>query len=147
MLAIKKRHRIITVVSAGSFAFAIGLSGAAAYVGSNIAHQNLTFSKEQTSASRPTGASSTDNGTVTVDGKEKSGSGLYAPQNSFAESPMINTTSGSQISVSPTTTTEQVTDTTVQTQPTTTDTSGELLPLCTDLPLLTAPVPGSNCRI
>ncbi|GEM_PF-1963831 len=47
MLAIKKRPEIVKVLATGSLAFAVGLTGVAAYLNSTSEHQNLVFNKEQ----------------------------------------------------------------------------------------------------
>lgn len=148
VLAIRKRYRLLKTISAGSLAFAVGLTGAAAYVGSTVAHQNLTFSKEQTTASDSSKTADSNAGSVTVDDAAATGSGLYAPQNSFAESPMSSTPASSQVTVAPSAA-GQVVDTATQTTESPSQSTGpndNTLILCADLPLFTVPLPNVNCR-
>ena len=95
MLAIRKNHKAVKVITAGSIAFAVGLTGAAAYIDRSLQHENLVFSKEQntsktsenTPASQATNTSSPQGAATSQDTTSPQvASGSFAPVPAGAQS-------------------------------------------------------------
>lgn len=151
MLAIKKRYKSFRALSAGSIAFAIGLSGAAVYVGNNLVHQNLTFRKEQPITSPADKASANNKGSVTIDRTDHGGAVLYEQPRSTSAEPLVTTAPPVRVVMPSMDTTEgdptSSTTTTSDTQSTSTTEpildSSATLPPCSLIP---SPVPGQNCH-
>lgn len=80
MLAIKKRHKAVKAITAGSIAFAVGLTGASAYIDRSQQHENLTFSKEQNTQSTPQPTPAAAQATASDVQGASSGNGTAMPQ-------------------------------------------------------------------
>lgn len=118
MLAIKKRHKAVKVITAGSITFAVGLTGAAAYIDRSLQHENFAFNKEQTTPettpqSTPTAspataenvqAASTGNGTAMPQtaGSTRALAPAPTPVASAAPSPTAASATPSTSTVTPT---------------------------------------------
>lgn len=150
MLAIQKRYKSLRALSAGSLAFAIGLSGAAAYIGSNLVHQNLTFNKQQTTDPRTDTIPAAETGVVTIDSTDQQGAVLYEQPQPTSVQPVVTTAPSAPIATPPTVPTSDTstspTSTVSNTQPTTTAQEPANDPSCTTivpigsiLPIVTCP--------
>lgn len=150
MLAIKKRYQSLRALSAGSIAFALGIAGAAAYVGSNLAHQNLTFNKAQTATSQTNTAPAADNtGAVMIDGADHQGAVLYEQPQPAATEPVVTTASPTPVALPLSGTANANSSTSVLTMDQSTATTEQttepstILPLCS---VVLVPVLNQNCR-
>lgn len=148
MLTIKRRHNAIKAITAGSVAFAIGLTGATAFIGDNFQAETPTFNKEQntanakndpipvsdgTSDTAKTGNGNTGNSDAAASGTATQPAG----SSTFAPAPTTGTTSTS----SPTQSLTQSTGGTGGTGGTTnTDTTSSQTDTTNDTGSLTDPV-------
>jgi len=85
LLAIKKQPELIKILATGSLAFAVGLTSVAAYINGMPEHQNLTFSKEQSAASKDNSGQ--------VAGASTSNEATNSKNDSEATSPQMTDTS------------------------------------------------------
>lgn len=157
MLAIKRKSTAYKAFTAGSLAFAIGLTSVAAYVSSTLEHQNLVFSKEQTvtksqnEAETKVVVAAEQEGEAVVAQPEANNGQLVAtpaaPQVSAPQSVGVaatQTASTEVVGVTPT----PITEPTPQPEPVPTTPGGvDLgLELCADLIPGILPIIGVNCR-
>lgn len=145
MLTIKRRHTAIKAITAGSVAFAIGLTGATAFIGDNFQAETPTFNKEQNTSEAATDPKPLKDASAD---KTQQGSGPdsaaastqpASPGSTWAPAPassMTTTQSSTPQTTAPSSSTSTVTSPTQTTDTTsgsTTDTSSDCtLDLCVD---------------
>lgn len=155
MLTITKRFKRIRAISAGSLAFAIGLTTSAAYVGSELVHDNFSYNKE--GSANVSGASTERETPATVAAEAGQESGVPVTNSSLPAATLMTpapTATAPTVTVSPPVASEPVPTPGMGggTPPVTTEPepNPDPLPLpellCSELPETTTPVPGVNCR-
>ena len=129
MLTIKRRHTAVKAITAGSVAFAIGLTGATAFIGDNFQAETPTFNKEQNTTETAQDATPiTDTSTDTTgqdSGTDTSGATTQpaASGSMFAPAPSSSTSTGASTSTLQAPSSTSVSGSTAPTSGTAPDTS------------------------
>lgn len=126
MLTIKRRHTAIKAITAGSVAFAIGLTGATAFIGDNFQAETPIFNKEQNATNSNESPLPVSDGTSSAAGTSGSdgsdmttgGTATQSAGSGFAPAPTEGTTAPISPTQSLTQPTSGTTNTTEATSPT-----------------------------